>query len=139
MHTTVKRTVFIAGFLFWYMLIYSANSCYFTSAKQQVKQLGSDVLSGRNLLSRKQMKTGSLANLIPRSELEVSEMREITPIICEYLCLLQKKILQTMLSKRHRMKLLFTYSSIDILNNGLVLMLNMVIFFIIVFISPSKE
>jgi len=89
MHTTVKRTVFIAGFLFWYMLIYSANSCYFTSAKQQVKQLGSDVLSGRNLLSRKQMKTGSLANLIPRSELEVSEMRELTPIICEYLCLLQ--------------------------------------------------
>jgi len=37
------------------------------------------------------MKTGSLANLIPRSELEVSEMREITPIICEYLCLLEKK------------------------------------------------
>ena len=70
-----------------YVNLYSANSCYFTSAKQQVKQLGSDVLSGRHLLNRKQMKTGSLANLIPRSELEVSEMREITPIICEYLCL----------------------------------------------------
>lgn len=70
----------------------SANSCCFTSAKQQVKQLDSDTLSGRKSLIRKQMKqmkTGSLANIIPRSEFEVSDMREVTPITCECLCPLE--------------------------------------------------
>lgn len=35
------------------------------------------------------MKTGSLANIIPRSGFEVSEMREVTPITCECLCPLE--------------------------------------------------
>ena len=54
-----------------------ANSHHFTSAKQQVKRLGNDALSGRNSMRRKQIKAGSLANLIPSSEFEVSP-------ICEY-------------------------------------------------------
>ena len=96
------------------MFYISANSCYFTSAKQQVKQLANDALSGRNSLSRKQMKAGSLANLlvIPSSEFEVCEMREAATksdhikkegtlkddrlvereVICEYLCPLEKNI-----------------------------------------------
>ena len=78
-------------------MLICANSCYFTSAEQQVKQLDSDALSGRNSLSRKQMKAGSLANLIPSSQFEVSEMGEAIPI-CEYLCPLEKNHLLVILA-----------------------------------------
>ena len=72
--------------MLWCILIYiKCKSFHFISAKQQVKQLGDDALSGTNSLSRKQIKAGSLANLIPSSKFEVSEMREVIQL-CEYLC-----------------------------------------------------
>lgn len=81
--------------MLWYILniiILNANSCHFTSAKQQVKQLGDDALSDINSLSRKQIKAGSLANLIPSSEFEVSEMREVIQLCESCTCARKKNI-----------------------------------------------
>ena len=65
----------------WCIIPALSNACYLIVVKQPVKQLGNEELSGRNSLIWKQKNAGSLANLIPSSEFEMTETQGVSPEI----------------------------------------------------------